>query len=389
MPESGYFAALSKALVSAGLWQPTLVIDRNRLDRNLQKVRERVPAHLDLRIVDKSLASVPLLQYIANVLNSNKIMGFHLPVTLAVLEAMPETDVLFGKPMPVGALHQLLASQPPERSQRLFANTTWLIDTPQRLQQYHGLAQASQCELKFVFEVNVGLHRGGFTSVSELAAAVNLLPQLPLLKCQGLMGYDAQVAEVPKLFGGPKQELINSQQKLQAFVDCLPQENREIINTGGSKTILSYSNDTVATEISVGSAFLQPTDFDLDSLVELQPALFIATPVLKVIAASLPGPSWLTRVLQAIGQFPRKGCFIYGGKWMAKPVWPSGIRANSLWGESSNQQFMALPDSSTVKVDDLVFFRPTQSEAVLQYFGDLAVMDAGIVVEFWPVLAPG
>jgi D-serine deaminase-like pyridoxal phosphate-dependent protein len=388
MPESGYFAALSKALVSAGLWQPTLVIDRNRLDRNLQKVRERVPAHLDLRIVDKSLASVPLLQYIAKVLNSNKIMSFHLPVTLAVLEAMPETDVLFGKPMPVGALHQLLASQPPERSQRLFANTTWLIDTPQRLQQYHGLAQASQCELKFVFEVNVGLHRGGFTSVSELAAAVNLLPQLPLLKCQGLMGYDAQVAEVPSIFGGPRQELENSNLKLKAFVECLPKESRKLINTGGSKTILSYQDNTTATEISVGSAFLQPTDFDLPSLTELKPAAFIATPVLKVLDAALPGPFWVTKLLQAIKVFPRKRSFIYGGKWMADPVWPPGMCRNSLWGESSNQQFMALPNQTNLRADDLVFFRPTQSEAILQYFGDLAVYDGEKIDQYWPVLPP-
>ena len=388
MPEQGYFINLTEVLNQTQLWQPALLVDQNRLDQNLQLVRERVPAHLDLRIVDKSLASIPLLKYIMRKLNCNKVMSFHLPVTLAVLEAMPECDVLYGKPMPAGALEKLLATQPREVWQRLFNCTTWLIDTPKRLQQYHTLAQSYQCEMQFVFEVDVGLHRGGFTSAAELASAVTLLPRLPLLKCRGLMGYDAQVAEIPGFFGGPARERINSNEKLKAFINCLPEQNRQVINTGGSKTVLSYRDETVATEISAGSAFLQPTDFDLAGLAELQPALFIVTPVLKTLDAELPGPRWLTGCLQAFRLFPKKGCFIYGGKWMAEPVWPAGMHCNSLWGESSNQQFMALPDDSKLGVDDRVFFRPTQSEAVLQCFGQLVVYRDKAIIDYWNSLLP-
>jgi hypothetical protein len=39
------------------------------------------------------------------------------------------------------------------------------------------------------------------------------------------------------------------------------------------------------------------------------------------------------------------------------------------------------------RVDDFVFLRPTQSEAVLLQFGDLAVVRGERVVERWPVLA--
>ena len=35
--------------------------------------------------------------------------------------------------------------------------------------------------------------------------------------------------------------------------------------------------------------------------------------------------------------------------------------------------------------DDLVFFRPTQSESVLQQFGDIAVVEGDRVVAMWPV----
>jgi D-serine deaminase-like pyridoxal phosphate-dependent protein len=36
-------------------------------------------------------------------------------------------------------------------------------------------------------------------------------------------------------------------------------------------------------------------------------------------------------------------------------------------------------------VDDYVFLRPTQSEAVMLQFGDLVVVRGGAVVDHWPV----
>ncbi|AJQ92741.1 alanine racemase [Gynuella sunshinyii] len=381
-----YFSGLAEALARAGIWRPTLLIDKTRMDHNLQLISRQLPSHLSLRIVDKSLACLPLLEYVMQAVGSRKIMSFHLPVTLQVLDRWPDADILYGKPMPANALRQLQQTCPDSVFRRLLQQTTWLIDSGERLGQYHGLAESFGCDLAFAFEVDVGLHRGGFVSPDALAQAVSQLAGYARLQCRGLMAYDAQVAEIPAVFGGPAKELRNSQQKLSAFQNCLPETSREIINTGGSKTILSYSADTPANEISVGSAFLQPTDFDLPALTALKPALYLATPVLKTVNATLPGPSWLTHLLQQFRVFPRQGCFIYGGKWMAEPVSPVGLKTNSLWGESSNQQFMALPDNHTVQPDDMVFLRPTQSEAVLQYFGDIAICQNNTIVEYWPVL---
>jgi D-serine deaminase-like pyridoxal phosphate-dependent protein len=39
-----------------------------------------------------------------------------------------------------------------------------------------------------------------------------------------------------------------------------------------------------------------------------------------------------------------------------------------------------------LQADDYVFFRPRQSEAVLQQFGDIAVMEDGRITERWPVM---
>ncbi|WP_246697346.1 hypothetical protein [Rhizobium sp. G21] len=93
--------------------------------------------------------------------------------------------------------------------------------------------------------------------------------------------------------------------------------------------------------------------------------------------------------MQTLGRFPREGCFLYGGKWMATAVHPDGMRENALWGQSSNQQFMALPNGSMAREGDFAFLRPSQSEAVLQQFGPIAVYSGGEIVEDWTPLPPG
>ncbi|TJW24289.1 MAG: DSD1 family PLP-dependent enzyme, partial [Mesorhizobium sp.] len=60
---STYFAALSDALKAAGIFQPCLLLDLDMLDHNIALVRERLAPGLALRLVDKSLACLPLLSY--------------------------------------------------------------------------------------------------------------------------------------------------------------------------------------------------------------------------------------------------------------------------------------------------------------------------------------
>ena len=90
-----------------------------------------------------------------------------------------------------------------------------------------------------------------------------------------------------------------------------------------------------------------------------------------------------------LGKLPARGCFTYGGKWMARPVFPPGLRENRLWGTSSNQQFFELAASDGIAEDDFVFLRPTQSEAVLQQFGPIAIYRRGRIEGWWHPLPPG
>lgn len=377
---SAYFAELSKALKAAEIFRPCLVLDRDRLDANIALVKQRLAPGLAVRLVDKSLPCLPLLSHISKSLETGRFMTFHPPVTQAVLDAFPAGDLLYGKPMPVGAAKAALA----RGDAGGWSRVCWLIDTPERLSEYGALAAAFGTQLRFAFEVDVGLHRGGFSGPTEIGALA--IPKG--LRCEGIMAYEAHAPEIPGLFGGAAGALKKAAAKAAEFVATLDADQRRILNIGGSKTALLHGGG-VANEVSIGSAFVLPSDFDTPGLDGFRPAALIATPILKALDPVLPGPAAISRTLQALGLFPKKACYLYGGKWMAEPVFPAGMKPNGLIGLSSNQQFMGLPAGAEVKPGDYAFLRPTQSEAVLQHFGSLAVFAGGRIVESWPVLPMG
>ena len=365
-----------------------MIIDRDRLDENLDILHLGIHGHFRVRISDKSLLCIPLLRHVSNRMQTQSFMSYHLPVCEQVLDAFPEATTLFGKPMPTEAGRQAITKGFFAKNAKDLNRVTWLADTEARIAELGQVARSASVALRICVETDVGLHRGGFASPAALERALELLSAWPELSCVGMMGYDSHVIDYPAILGGPKKELITVQKRFRQFSDLLDSNQREILNTGGSSTVLLYASGHPANDVTVGSAVIKPADFDVPGLLELVPAVFIATPILKLVDVHAPGLRRWTRYLNAIGRLPRRGMYLYGGKWMATPVYPEAMHHNNYFGESSNQDFFGISADSDVSVDDFAFFRPTQSEATLQQFGDIAVYSGGRVVDWWPVLHP-
>ena len=62
---ASYFQQIQTALTRAELAEPVLVIDRDRLDANIDRLIAHLPHGMAYRIVAKSLPSAPLIEYIA------------------------------------------------------------------------------------------------------------------------------------------------------------------------------------------------------------------------------------------------------------------------------------------------------------------------------------
>jgi len=161
-----------------------------------------------------------------------------------------------------------------------------------------------------------------------------------------------------------------------------------VFNAGGSPTYRLHDGSGAANEVALGSGLVKPSDFDIDDLHDLAPAAFIATPVLKAQPRfEMPkGVEVLGDLARAWDVNQERVYFIYGGNWLADPVSPAGLAVSGLYGNSSNQQALLGSGAQQLQADDFIFLRPRQSEAVLQQFGDIVVVENGQITERWPVM---
>ena len=392
-----YYKQLSKALTDAGICTPTLIVDKERFNKNIDLLTNTLSSGFDYRIVAKSLPSIPMLQHIMRRAGTVRLMSFHLPFLMELIQQVPAADILMGKPMPLAAAKHFYAWYQQQAS-LCFApelQLQWLIDSPERAEQYEQLAKELNTTIRISLEVDIGLHRGGFKPDSTFVQLLKKVHESPHLSLGGLMGYDAHISKIPAFLGGLPVAFQSTRSRYKLFTDLIRSTLGDdalkdlCLNTGGSSTYSLYDDehdDIVANEIATASALVKPTDFDVPTLEKHLPAAFIAAPVLKRIEhPEIPEAPKLSALLRLLGLLPKAGCYIYGGNWLATPSYPKSAKISSIFGRSSNQEFYELPASSDLKVDDFMFFRPTQSEAIFLQFGHIAVYDNGKISDWWSV----
>lgn len=367
-----YFKQLNQDLKQQGKATPQLIVDAAVLQQNIQQVQQQLAQaqHLQPCLVVKSLACLELLKLLSAQLKTQRFMVFHQPHIITMLEHFADADILLGKPIPAQAVFDFYALH----SAWSNAKIQWLVDTKQRLQQYLAIAQRFGICLAINIEIDVGLHRGGVQSAAELTEILTLIQQHPQqLKFSGLMGYDAHVTKVPSIIKKPQRAYQQSQQCYANYQQLIQQQfaslwhNELCFNGGGSPTFSFHTAESVCNDLSFGSMLLKPSDFDSEFLLGLQPALWIAAPVLKVLPyTQLPSMALLNKLPHSA-----KAVFIYGGYWMANYVYPEQSHPHLLYGRSSNQELVNVPKNCDIAVDDFVFLRPSQSEAIIPQFAQL------------------
>lgn len=381
---NAYFSAMSAALHEAGIAQPTLVIDRARLAANIATVKSAIgPSGHATRIVAKSLPSAKLLQTIMEGVGTQRAMVFNGATLEQVAAARPDADLLLGKPLPAAEIASFVQRHAADETAA--SHPQFLVDSVPRLAQLIAIARAHGSKIRVNFEIDVGLHRGGFDNDRDLAAALDLAATEPRVVPSGLMGYDPHVAKVP--FQG--QALAQVHRRYAAARDVLHEKLQAdprtlTLNTAGSPTYRLHLDDARANELALGSAFVKPGDFEIPTLSTHVAAAFIATPVIKSAGQTLiPGVEFLAPLFNLWDPNAARAFFIYGGHWLAKPISPAGLEYNGLFGRSSNQEMLTGSARVQLQQDDFVFFQPDQSEAVFLQFGDLAVYENGGITERW------
>lgn len=397
LPHDPYFKGLEDSLKQDGPGHPVLVLDLDRLDQNIATSQAYFNEKKAFRIVAKSLPSLPLLQYIMDKAGTNKLMAFHRPFLNLMVRHLPNAEFLIGKPFPIQATQRFFAEladgiDPQNACDRI----QWLVDSSQRAEQYLELAKARNLKVQLNVEIDVGLHRGGLTDPKQLDAILKLIQDNPQhLHFAGFMGYEPHIAKMP--MGNPER-IEKARQKAmgiyQNYINRVRNHFAELyhddltFNGAGSPTYQLYKNDNTLNDLCAGSSLVKPTDFDLATLTGKQPALFIATPVIKKLqGTSIPFIETFTPWISRYNPNWQESVFIYGGYWKAQPVSPKGLQNNSLYGRSSNQEILNMSARCELNQDDYVFLRPTQSEAVMLEFADLLVVRNGKIIDRWAVFS--
>ena len=385
--EHAWYEGMVRALRRAGIGEPAIAIDLDRLEANAAALARAVPPPRRLRLVQKSLPSLALLRHVAPRMGVHGLMVFHRPFLNHYAAWAPEFDLLLGKPMPVAAAWTFYERFRPHDDFDPAERLRWLVDTETRLAQYRDLARTRGLQMTVSIEIDIGLCRGGVREPAALEPLLAMIAAHPQqLRWGGFMGYDSFAVQAPP-WTTPQRAVDEANARYRAFIvwsrGRFPQLWHDALcfNGAGSPTLTLHGADTPLNDLSAGSALVKPTDFDVPSLAALQPAALIVTPVLKVQKQlEIPFISAFSR--HAGRWLPGRGqsVFVYGGRMMARPVWPPGLRTNPVYGLSSNQQLMNLPSSVPVAPDDMVLWRPTQSEAVLLQHGDLLGVRQGEVV---------
>ena len=388
---SDYFHDLNIELKSNGTSIPAIVVDLDKLDHNICALTNNLK--INYRIVAKSLPSPQLLGHIMKNAKTNRLMVFHQPFLSHIVKEFPESDILIGKPLPVRSaqiFYENLGTCDFDCSCQL----QWLIDTKERLKDYHKLAISLGIKMRINVEIDIGLHRGGLETTAELPPLIDLILSDPdHLEFSGLMGYDPHIAKVPRIIKSQEKAYEQSQNIYKWFLLFLKEKYPQIdqsklcLNGAGSPTFNMHKKGTVANDISAGSCLVKPTDFDILSLADFSPASFIATPVLKKIkGARIPSIEFLDGLFCWWNPNKEQSYFIYGGKWMAKFESPGGLQNNSLFGFSTNQEMVNGSFKTALEVNDHIFLRPSQSEFVFLQFGDILAVRDGEIIYKWPIL---
>ncbi|XLX39858.1 alanine racemase [Ectopseudomonas mendocina] len=386
-----YFAELNRQLQRDGEGVPTLLLDLDRLDANADLLAARLAGRFQLRLVAKSLASTGLLEYLAKRLQTQRFMVFHQPQLNRLARSFPQADLLLGKPMPVAAALNFYRQLPRHLVFGPDLQVTWLIDSEQRMTQYAELAKALGRPLRIALEIDIGLERGGFATAQVLTQAMRQLGRLPGLQLQGLMGYDAHVAHNPpwqdqsRAFNEADTRYHQFIASAQAFSELWPAA--PLLNGGGSLTYLLHSQqETSLNEVAIGSALLKPAEFDTPLLQEHQPALWIASPVLKALDGALPYLQSLQPLIATWNPNRQHAYYLYGGRWPAQPVSPEGLGFDELYGRSANQERLIGSAATQLTNQDWVFLRPAISEGLLGDFSEIRLLRRGQLVGRWSTI---
>jgi D-serine deaminase-like pyridoxal phosphate-dependent protein len=366
---------------------PLAFVDLDRFDRNLAYVAAtQKDTGKTVRVASKSIRSLDLIR---------RVFEKGGPVFKGILAfTLEEAAFLFDH-----GLDRIIVAYPTAQpcDLALFAQKTGegadiclMADSFEHLKQISRAGEQAGAILKVCLDADMsfrapGLHLGVRRSplftpdqVLDLAREAG---KLPGVKITALMGYEAQIASVNDNVPGQglkntflrafkkrsNRELSRRRSRMAARLADMGIE-LEVVNGGGSGSLVSTGKDESVTEVSAGSAFFAPGLFSHFHEVAFEPAAFFALQVCRI-----PRPGMVTCA---------GGGYVGSGEVNANrlpwPRMPRGLSYLSTEGAGEVQTPLVLPrQGPELKLGDLVFFQHAKAGELCERFNDLYLVKDG------------
>lgn len=377
--------------VLAGQRLPCAFLDLDLFDENVRAIAGRVSHGKTIRVASKSVRCVWALRRIfAGDSVYRGIMAFN-PREAAFLAAEGFDDILLGYPAwRRGDLEAVFAQLETGKS------TVFMVDLPEHVDHLGELSSSRGVVAPICIDVDMstrfpGLHfgvrRSSLTTAPDLVPVLDAIERNPGVRLQGMMGYEAQIAGLPDrspangvrnwLIPRLKRRSIREfRARRAAAIEAIRARGHELafVNGGGTGSIESTCEEEAVSEVTVGSGFYSPTQFDYYAGFRHQPAVAFAIEVVR-----RPSPGLVTC---SGGGYVASGPA--GRDKLPTPYLPAGARLLDQEGAGEVQTPIAYTGPETLGLGDPVLLRHAKAGELCERFNSLLVISEGEIVDEAP-----
>ena len=365
----GRLTASRLSAATAGLSYPLAVVDVDAFDANASAL-VGLAGGLPIRVATKSLRCRPLIE------RALAREGFAGLMCYSAREAIwwarsGQRDVLLAYPsVDVEALAEIATDAEVRASVAVMVDSVEHVDLLARDVPGHvGLRVAVDVDASLrVGPAHLGVRRSPTRTPADVEAVIRRAQGHGLVVV-GLMFYDAQIAGLPD--SGPAvrrvkklsaKELLARRGEVVAAARALA--DLEIVNGGGTGSLHVTGRDASLTELAAGSGLYAPTLFDGYDALDLTPAAFFGTAVVRRPADG---------VVTAYG-----GGYVASGPpgWsrVPEPLEEQGLRLERREGTGEVQTPLRGPGADRLALGDRVWFRHAKAGELAERFTEFVLV---------------
>jgi D-serine deaminase-like pyridoxal phosphate-dependent protein len=371
---------------------PFAFVDLDALWANADEMLGRV-AGKPIRVASKSIRARAVLELILRRPGFAGTMTFTLPETLWLAEHGFE-DLLLAYPTTDGGALEELALRSAAHPEQAPVVT---VDSTEHLDQIDAVLGSGAAPMRVCIELDaswgaaggrlkVGATRSPVHSPEQaldLAREVERRPKIDLVALRAYEGQSSGVGDRPpgqRLRGGAirfmqwRSAAELAERRAAAVAAVSEVAELEIVNGGGTGSLELTAAEEAVTEVTAGSGFYAPAQFDHYSRFSLTPAAGFALPVVRRPASGIAtalGGGYLASGAGNPGRLP-------------VPWLPPGLRLDAEEGAGEVQTPLLGRPADSLRIGDRVFMRHSKAGELCERFDSLYLVEGDRIVDTVP-----